>query len=69
MWPDAYGDAAELFDPAESGSIRAAMENVLYSREWAESLIALGYQRAGGFSWDRCAYDTMAVQKRELQRP
>jgi len=65
--PEVVGDAAELFDPAESGSILAAMENVLNSRERIQSLIALGFKRAEDFSWDRCAQETLAVYRRQLQ--
>lgn len=59
--PEVVGDAAELFDPLDVDSMRAAIERVCFDEERRSELVAAGYQRIGLFSWDRCAQETAAV--------
>src|SRR3989344_2606468 len=61
--PEVVGDAGEYFDPAEPESLRYALESVLYSEEKRRELVQRGQVRAGFFSWDKCARDTLSVYK------
>jgi glycosyltransferase involved in cell wall biosynthesis len=61
--PEVVGDAGEYFDPAEPESLRYALESVLYSEEKRRKLVQRGQVRAGFFSWDKCARDTLSVYK------
>jgi glycosyltransferase involved in cell wall biosynthesis len=66
--PEVVGDAALLFDPRDPLQIRAAIEDVVYSRELATTLVAAGKLRASQFSWQKCAHDTRDVYCRMLDR-
>jgi glycosyltransferase involved in cell wall biosynthesis len=59
--PEVVGDAGEYFDPADTESIRAAIERVVESISHQQSLIAKGRARLECFSWDRCAAETLGV--------
>ena len=58
--PEVVGDAAELFDPHDVGSLAAALHRAL-DRERRRELIERGYARVKEFSWDRCARETLKV--------
>ncbi len=51
--PEIAGDAALLFDPADTEQITQAMLKLLNDRELREDLISKGYRRAARFNWDR----------------
>jgi glycosyltransferase involved in cell wall biosynthesis len=53
--PEVGGDAVEYVDPADEGSIAAALERLLRSRDERERLARAAKQRAETFSWDRVA--------------
>lgn len=59
--PEVVGDAAELFDPSDVGSMRAALERVCFDEARRLELVAAGNRRSNFFSWDRCARETAAV--------
>jgi glycosyltransferase involved in cell wall biosynthesis len=61
---EVVGEAAELVDPLDSGSIAAGIERAIARRE---ELRAAGLARAGRFSWEAAAEATAAVY-RELAR-
>ncbi|MDP2786967.1 MAG: glycosyltransferase family 1 protein [Pseudomonadota bacterium] len=61
--PEVVGSAGEYFDPTRTDSIVEAMESVLFSATRRQELIALGQERSGLFSWDKCAQETLAVYK------
>ncbi len=65
-FPEVAGRAAEFFDPADEEDIRRAIEKIVYSTRFRKSLIQLGRERAGKFSWDQCARDTLQVYRRCL---
>jgi glycosyltransferase involved in cell wall biosynthesis len=65
--PEVVGEAAELFDPRDTDCLRASIERVASSQEVRKGLIARGYERIMGFSWDRCARATLAQYKRVLE--
>ena len=64
--PEIVGDAAEMFDPYDQGSIRAAIERVVNDDALRETLIARGRERIKLFSWKRCAQETLDVYRRVL---
>lgn len=64
--PEVVGNAAELFDPKSTAALLAAVEQVLNDSERRKSLIDRGYLRAGLFSWERCAEQTVEVYEKVL---
>lgn len=62
--PEVVGDAAETFDPAEAGSLRAALETLAASPARREQLRALGREQRRRFSWEACARETLALYRR-----
>ena len=64
--PEVAGDAALLFDPEDSGAIRAAIERLLADPAERERLIRRGRERAAGFTWERTAELTAAAYERAL---
>jgi len=57
--PEVAGDAAELFDPDDAGSVAAALRRILDDDARAAALIERGLERVRGFSWDRTARLTL----------
>jgi glycosyltransferase involved in cell wall biosynthesis len=66
--PEVIGEAGELFDPSDAAAIARAVETVVYSEERRRALIARGRARAAGFSWRRCAEETLAVYRGVAKR-
>ena len=64
--PEVAGDAAELFDVHDPGSLAVAIERVVLSEARRDELKARGRARSTMFSWDRCAAETHAVYRRVL---
>jgi glycosyltransferase involved in cell wall biosynthesis len=64
--PEVAGDAALLFDPEDTGAIRAAMERLLADRAERERLARRGRERAAAFTWERTAQLTAAAYARAL---
>ena len=64
--PEVVGNAAELFDPADTSSIRSALESVLTCPGKAKILVERGHERVQHFSWEKCAYDTLNVYTKIL---
>ena len=64
--PEVAGDAAKLFDPADRGSIRSALESVLDSPNAATALKERGRTRRELFSWRHCAENTVDIYRRVL---
>ena len=58
---EVVANAAEYFDPSDEDSIAHALERILNDNARREELIALGFQRAAGFSWPACAERTASV--------
>lgn len=65
--PEVVGDAAVLFDPADTEDMRAAIERVVYDDACRARLIEAGNRRLDDFSWQRCAGKTASIYK-SLQR-
>ena len=64
--PEVAGDAALLFDPADPGSIAAAIERLLADPAEADRLREAGRARAAEFTWERTARLTLASYERAL---
>lgn len=62
--PEVVGEAGEYFNPADTDSIREALERVLQSGARRTELVESGRARCKLFSWERCAQETMAVYGR-----
>ena len=62
--PEVVGDAAPLVDPYDIDNIVAAAAAILNDPELARTLVEGGLRRASGFSWERCARETLALFER-----
>jgi len=62
--PEIAGDAALLFDPTEVDGIRDALRRILRDADVRAQLRDAGLRRAGQFSWDRAAQETLALYQR-----
>ena len=59
--PEVVGEAALRFDPLDSAAIASALGRLLRDAGLRERLRQTGIARAAGFSWDRCAAESLAV--------
>jgi glycosyltransferase involved in cell wall biosynthesis len=59
--PEVAGNAALLVDPADTGAIAAALARLADDGALRAELRGRGLARAGLFSWERCARETLAV--------
>ena len=67
--PEVAGDAALLFDPADAGAIRDAIERLLTDAALRARLRAAGLARAATFTWERTAEATARSYERALAAP
>ncbi len=58
--PEACGDAAVLVDPFDSQAIADGVHRILNDDRLRQALIDSGRQRAKSFTWENCAYETLA---------
>jgi glycosyltransferase involved in cell wall biosynthesis len=65
--PEAGGDAVEYFDPKSSESLSEALMSVLYGPSRRDVLMREGFNRAEGFSWEKCARATLDVYRQLAQ--
>ncbi len=61
--PEITGDAALLVSPTDVEEIAHGLTRLLEHEELRTALRARGYLRAQGFSWERCARETLAVYR------
>lgn len=61
--PEVAGEATLLVDPLDIEGISRAMERLLSDDELRRSLSEKGRARAQGFTWEKCAKETMEVYK------
>lgn len=59
--PEVAGSAAVYFDPGNIDSQVDAIRNVVFNAERRRYLIEEGVKRLNGFSWERCAKETMSA--------
>ncbi len=62
--PEVAGNAALLVDPEDPKAMARAVERVMKSSALRRSLIQKGLKRAGAFSWDRTARETLKVYEK-----
>ena len=65
--PEVVGDAAVLFEPRDVGAMRAAIRRVL--DEPPPGLVERGRERAGQFTWERCARGVREVYEKAARSP
>lgn len=59
--PEVVGGAGLLVDPRDVPGLSRAMQETVESPGLREKLCALGLARAEGFTWERCASETVAA--------
>jgi glycosyltransferase involved in cell wall biosynthesis len=65
--PEVAGDAAEYFEPTSADDLAAALERVLGSCEFQETLRRKGLERVKLFSWRDCARRTLEIYRQVLE--
>lgn len=56
---EVLGDAGVYFDPEDPADIARALGELIASPERRNTLAARAYERAGAYSWERCARETL----------
>lgn len=64
--PEVAGDAAVLIDPMDVDQLAAALERLLSTSVERAVLREAGLMRARTFTWEQCAYGTLAVYRGAL---
>jgi len=64
--PEIGGDAVMPFDPSDTEAMTAAMRQVLLDESLAASMRGRGFARAGQFTWEHTARETLALYERVL---
>lgn len=65
--PEVAAEAAVYVDPADVASIRDGLARALTQPGLRAHLSKAGLRRAQGFSWDRCAEETLALLERVVR--
>lgn len=65
--PEISGNALAYFDPLSIEDMASCMHAVLRNSELSNSLRQKGIDRARGFTWERCARETLNVLKQVAQ--
>lgn len=66
--PEVGGDAAVYFDPDDISSFAEILERTVLDPDLLLDLKRRGLLRAGTFSWDRCAQETMDLYRSVLRQ-
>jgi glycosyltransferase involved in cell wall biosynthesis len=66
--PEVCGDCAVLVDPENDGDLARAMKEVLEEPDKARALAERGRARAGEFSWERTARETVRVYEEAVMQ-
>jgi glycosyltransferase involved in cell wall biosynthesis len=64
--PELIGEAGELLDPDDGEAWLLACGRMVDEPGWRRSWVEAGLQRAGDFSWERCARATLDVYRSAL---
>lgn len=67
--PEVVGDAAILINPYSTDSIAEGIWKVVSNAELRITMSRMGIERAGLFSWERCAMETLEVYKEVCEGP
>jgi alpha-1,3-rhamnosyl/mannosyltransferase len=62
--PEVMGEAAHYVDPHSPVSIADGLRRMLQDESYRESLAARGASHAAGFTWRRCAQETLEAYRR-----
>ena len=57
---DILGEGSVFFDPLRTDSISRAIANMVRDRDKRTSIAQMAYERAGGYTWGRCASETFS---------
>ncbi|MDR3217905.1 MAG: glycosyltransferase family 4 protein [Dysgonamonadaceae bacterium] len=60
-FPEVAGNAGEYFNPVDIDSIVESIKHVIYDDSYRNELINLGKKRAGLFSWEKSAMQTLQL--------
>jgi len=61
--PEVTGGAAMLVQPEDVDGFSERLEQALLDEHWRRDAVAKGLAVAGGYSWDRCAHETVNVYR------
>ena len=64
MFREVLGDAGLLVADGTATAFGLALAALVKSAPWRNDLSEAGVQRARGFSWDRCAQQTLGVLRK-----
>ena len=64
--PEVVGDAGVIIDASDEVALRDALRRFADDPAFWQDRAAASLQRAGGFSWQRCAKQTLDVYRRVL---
>ena len=65
-FPEIAGDAGVYFDPSNRGSILAAVEKIIYNKDFAMSMRKAGEKRLENFSWKKAAAKTILTYQEAI---
>ncbi len=65
--PEVVGDAGVLFEPREVDDLAGALDRVLTDSDLRVDLRTRGLERAGRFTWQRCAQKTFDVYRAAVE--
>ncbi|PWK45026.1 glycosyltransferase family 4 protein [Pseudomonas sp. OV226] len=65
--PEVAGDAALMCEPLDVEGLTALLQRGLEDESWRMTAIEQGLQHAAGFSWERCAMETLQVYHKVLK--
>jgi alpha-1,3-rhamnosyl/mannosyltransferase len=64
--PEVVGDAGVIIDASDETGLREALQRFADDPAFWQDRAAAGSRRAAGFSWQRCAEQTLAVYRKVL---
>lgn len=65
--PEVAGNAALMCAPMDVDTLTTHLQQGLEDEAWRRCAVEQGLQHAAGFSWERCAQETIQVYKKVLQ--
>jgi alpha-1,3-rhamnosyl/mannosyltransferase len=65
--PEVTKGAAMVVEPEDLDGFTGAIVRGLEDQEWRKSATSAGIQVAGGYSWDRCADETVGIYQRVVE--
>lgn len=65
-FPEVAGNSAIYFNPQEEGSIKNAVEKVIYNKSLRNDMILKGYNQVKKFSWEKATNETVDLYRSVL---